>query len=113
MADYTSSFPASGTPGNVLTENAAGTGPTFQPGGITSIDTGNTLWVDADFGNDGTAVSDRQDLPFLTVGAAITASLSGDVIHVRPGVYAESGLIMTAGTVLNGESWQVGVESMA
>ena len=75
----------------------------FAPVGVA---TGNTLWVDADFGDDGTAVSDRQDLPFLTVGAAITASLSGDVIHVRPGVYAESGLTMTAGTVINGESWQ-------
>ena len=28
-------------------------------GGITQIDTGNTLWVDAVFGNDGTALPDR------------------------------------------------------
>jgi hypothetical protein len=105
MPDYTSSFPASGTPGNVLTENAAGTGPTFQaPSG--AIDTGNTLWVDAVFGNDITGTSDRQDLPYLTVAAAIAASVTGDVINVRPGVYAESGLTMTAGTVINGESWQ-------
>mgnify|MGYP003676319526 CR=1 FL=1 len=33
MPDYTSSFPASGTVGNVLTENASGTAPSFQPTG--------------------------------------------------------------------------------
>ena len=43
-------------------------------GGITQIDTGNTLWVDAVFGNDGTALPDRQDKPYLTISAAIADS---------------------------------------
>ena len=42
MADYTGSFPTSGTPGNVLTENAAGVAPSFQP-----VPTGSaSVWVE-------------------------------------------------------------------
>ena len=105
MADYTSSFPTSGTPGNVLTENAAGTGPTFQPssGGTASVFTGNTVWVDAVFGNDGTGTSDRQDLPFLTIAAALTAAVSGDTVRIRTGTYAESGLTIGAGVAVVGD----------
>ena len=109
MADYTSSFPTSGTPGNVLTENAAGTGPTFQApsGGSASVFTGNTLWVDAVFGNDGTGTSDRQDLPYLTIAGAIAAAVSGDTIMVRPGTYAEEGLAPPGGVSLRSQGgWQ-------
>jgi hypothetical protein len=104
MPDYTSSFPTSGTPGNVLTENAAGTGPTFQApsGGSASVFTGNTVWVDAVFGNDGTGTSDRQDLPFLTIAAALTAAVSGDTVAVRPGTYTESGLTIPTGVACIG-----------
>lgn len=77
-------------------------------GGITQIDTGNTLWVDSIFGNDATAQPDRQDLPYLTVGAALLAVNSGDSIMVRPGVYAEEGLALPQGVALVGQGgWQV------
>lgn len=51
------------------------------------IPTGNTLWVDAVNGDDGTAVSGRQDLPFATLVAARDEAVSGDLIVVRPGTY--------------------------
>lgn len=77
-------------------------------GGITQIDTGNTLWVDSIFGNDATAQPDRQDLPYLTVGAALLAVNSGDAIMVRPGLYAEEGLTLPQGVALVGQGgWQV------
>ncbi len=77
-------------------------------GGITQIDTGNTLWVDAVFGNDGTALPDRQDLPYLTVGAALAAVVSGDTIMIRPGAYPESGLTLPQGVSIEGQGgWQV------
>ena len=67
------------------------------------IDTGNTLWVDAIHGNDGTAASDRQDLPYLTVGAALAAATSGDTVRVRSGTYTESGLTVPAGVACVGD----------
>lgn len=76
--------------------------------GITQIDTGNTLWVDAVFGDDGTAQPDRQDLPYLTVGAALTAATAGDVVMIRPGQYAEQGLTLSSGVSIEGQGgWQV------
>ena len=72
-------------------------------GGLTSVNTGNELWVDAVFGNDGTALVDRFDLPWLTIGAALGASASGDVVMVRPGTYAETGLTVPAGVSLIGQ----------
>lgn len=50
----------------------------------------NTTFVDGTNGNDGTGTVDRLDLPFATIGAAITAATAGDLIHVRPGTYAET-----------------------
>ena len=41
-------------------------------------------------GNDGTAQRGQIEAPFLTVGAAVTASQSGDAIYVSPGVYPEN-----------------------
>jgi hypothetical protein len=72
-------------------------------GGSPNVDTGNTLWVDKVFGNDGTAVSDRQDLPWLTVGAALTAAVTGDTVRVRGGTYTESGLTVPAGVACVGD----------
>lgn len=40
-------------------------------------------------GNDATAVRGQIENPFLTVGAAVTAALSGDAIYVSPGNYFE------------------------
>ena len=83
--------------------------------GITSgttseIDTGNTLWVDQIFGNDGTATPDRQDLPYLTLSGALLASTSGDTIMVRPGNYSEEGLNVPNGVSMISEGgWEVTV----
>ncbi len=74
-------------------------------GGITQIDTGNTLWVDAVFGNDGTALPDRQDLPFLTIMAALAIATSSITVVVRPGVYREN-VIMPARVRMIGVSQQ-------
>ncbi len=73
--------------------------------GITAIDTGNTLWVDSVFGADGTALSDRQDLPWLTIGAALTAAVSGDTVRVRSGTYTESGLTVPTGAAMIGDDF--------
>lgn len=54
---------------------------------------GNTLYVDAVFGNDGTALPDRADLPYLTIVAARDAATAVDTIKVRPGIYDEYGLV--------------------
>ena len=63
------------------------------------IPTGNTLWVDAVNGDDATGVSGRQDRPFLTLTAAKTAAIDGDLIRVRPGTYDEKNLLK------NGVKW--------
>jgi len=76
-------------------------------GAVSSIPTGNTVWVDEVNGDDGTGTSGRQDLPFLTVSAALAVSGSGDTVIVRPGVYVESGLTIPSGVSLVGDgSWQ-------
>jgi len=71
------------------------------------VGTGNTLWVDALLGDDATAITDRQDKPYLTVGAALGASTSGDLVQVRPGTYTETGLTLPAGVSLKGSGWTV------
>jgi hypothetical protein len=73
--------------------------------GITSIDTANTIWVDGTNGNDGTAVVDRQDLPYATISGAIAASTAGDLIRVRGGTYTESNLFLPDGVDLQGDGW--------
>jgi len=65
-----------------------------------SLLVGNSLFVDSVNGNDGTATRGNESLPYLTVGAAITDSLSGDVIYVGPGDYPESGLSLPTGRAL-------------
>jgi len=95
------------TDGQVATYSTA-TGE-WEPStvGAAAIATGNELWVDAVNGNDGTAVAGRFDLPWMTVGAALTAATSGDSVIVRPGAYVESGLTVPTGVSLIGEgSWQ-------
>lgn len=64
------------------------------------IPTGKTLWVDAENGNDATALVDRQDRPFLTLTAARDAASSGDTVWVRPGSYTTSTPL-----VKNGVNW--------
>lgn len=52
---------------------------------------GKTLWVDSDilFGDDATALRDRIDLPYRTIGAAITDAVAGDTVHIRTGSYTQ------------------------
>jgi hypothetical protein len=79
-----------------------------SPAYVPPVSTGNTLWVDATFGNDSTALIDRQDKPFATVGAAIAAVSSGDLIMIRPGQYPEEGLTLPQGVSMEGQGgWQV------
>lgn len=70
---------------------------------------GNILWVDSIHGNDDTAQLDRQEYPYLTIGAALNAApTSGSTVLVRPGVYEEEGLVVNGNVSLIGEGgWQV------
>lgn len=67
--------------------------------GLSTIPSGNMLFVDAVNGVDATGTRGRQDKPFLTLTAAKAAASSGDTIHVGPGVYNENNLLK------NGVNW--------
>lgn len=56
-------------------------------GGSATVLYGLALWVDSVNGNDGTAVRGDFTKPYLTINAAVTAALAGDLVHVRPGAY--------------------------
>ena len=71
---------------------------------------GKTLWVDDQFGNDGTALRDRIDLPYKTIGAAITAASADDTVHIRTNSYTEDitlknlvNIYCDEGVVINGK----------
>lgn len=71
---------------------------------------GKTLWVDNQFGNDGTALRDRIDLPYKTIGAAITAASADDTVHIRTNSYTEDitlknlvNIYCDEGVVINGK----------
>ena len=64
--------------------------------------TGNVVWVDAVFGDDASGAVDDPLHPFLTIGAALSAAVSGDLVSVQPGTYAESGLTVPTGVALIG-----------
>ncbi len=68
--------------------------------------TGNMLIVDTIYGNDTIAALYPTQIPFKTITAAVAASLSGYSIIVRPGVYAESNLIMKQNTTILGSGTQ-------
>lgn len=61
--------------------------------------TGKTIWVDSVNGNNSTAIAYRADRPFLTLAAAKSAAVSGDLIVVGPGTYNERNLLK------NGVNW--------
>lgn len=67
-----------------------------------TVSTGNTLWVDAVNGNNGTAVSGRLDLPYLTIAAALAAAVSDDLVYVLPGSYDETSLVIPDDVTLAG-----------
>lgn len=99
--NFTGSGVSVTTPGGInpkVTVNIPG-------GGTGSVLAENTLYVSKN-GNDGTGVRNDAGLPFLTIGAAITASLAGDAILVSPGTYAEEGLTLTGRSLIGVGGWE-------
>jgi hypothetical protein len=86
----------------------AGTTPaTGAPLWLNGIKTANTIFVDSTNGNDSTGLRGRQDLPFATLNAAITAAniTSGDLVYICNGAYAPpGGVFVPAGVNVWGES---------
>ena len=58
-----------------------------RPRGFESFRVGNTLWVDAVNGFDGTAYRGDSARPYLTVEAALADAVAGDLVFVLPGTY--------------------------
>jgi hypothetical protein len=56
---------------------------------------GNTLTVDAVYGNDTTAAADPYVKPFLTITSALSNVSAGQTVFVRPGTYSEKLTIPT------------------
>jgi len=84
MADYTGSFPTSGTPGSVLTENTAGVAPSFQPTGaggattrLTGVATSYTVLI-----TDGVIVVKRTATTGMTINLP-AATGSGREVTVK------------------------------
>ena len=69
------------------------------PQGVTTQ--GNTVLVDAVFGDDGTGA--RQGPPFKTISAALAAAQPGDLVRVRSGTYDES-LVLPPDVSVRGDS---------
>lgn len=90
---------APGTTGQTIINAGANTPPVW---GSVPVLTGNTLWVDAVNGNDGTGTAGRQDLPFAGPEAAVAAATSGDLVWVRPGAYD-----ITTNIGKNGVNWHL------
>lgn len=80
--------------------------PGTTPVAALEILTDNTVWVDGTNGDNSTGQINRQDLPFLTIGAALSVATSGFLVRIRPGTYPESALTIPAGVVVAGDSWQ-------
>jgi hypothetical protein len=66
---------------------------------------GNTLTVDAVYGNDVSGTANPYVYPFLTISAALSNASSGQTVFVRPGTYTES-ITMPAGVALRGANTQ-------
>lgn len=79
------------------------TGPTGPTGPILQV--GNTLIVDAVYGNNTTAIADPTRYPFLTIGSALSNVSSGQTVFVRPGTYNEK-LTIPSGVALRGANVQ-------
>lgn len=82
---------------------ATNTGATGPPGVIPQQ--GNTLTVDAVFGNDVSGAADKYRAPFLTITQALSNASAGELVFVRPGTYNES-IVMPANVSLNGAGAQ-------
>ena len=82
---------------------AANTGATGPTGAIPQV--GNTVFVDAVYGNNTSAVADPTRYPFLTINSALSNVTSGQTVFVRPGTYNEK-ITMPAGVALRGANVQ-------
>lgn len=112
--DFYAAFPAGGGGGGTVTSvdvDGGATGFTFTGGpivgsgiitmsGAPSIPYANTLWVDDVNGVDATGTRGVFTLPYLTIQAAIADAQEGDLIDVRPGVYAAINDAGVAPTIL-------------
>lgn len=80
---------------------------------LTELD--NSVYV-AKNGNDTYGLRNDSGKPFLTIGAAIAASLAGDVIFVSPGTYEEEGLTLAGRSLIGVGGWEhtvLGVPSVS
>ena len=73
---------------------------------ITGIKAGDTLFVDATFGNDATGTRGDLNRPFLTIGSALAEAQSGDTVIIRAGTYDESNLTISSSISVFGEGWE-------
>ena len=80
---------------------------TFSGSSSGDINTGNVLWVDSIFGDDATAVTNRQDLPYLTIESALDYATTGDTVIVRPGEYPEELNIPEGVSLVSEGGWEV------
>jgi len=71
------------------------------------INTGNVLWVDSIFGDDATALTNRQDKPYLTIDSALDDTTNGDTVIVRPGEYPEEFSIPEGVSLVSEGGWEV------
>lgn len=71
--------------------------PIPAPPVASPIYVGNTLFVDAIYGNNGTGTPNRQDLPYLDIVIAQFFAVSGDTIYVRAGNYTSLSSLGKAG----------------
>ena len=85
---------------NVTLSNPSSNQIKIDVSSSSSIDTGNVLWVDNVFGDDGTALVDRQDKPWEKIATAIGNAVTNDTIMVRPGEYVESPFTLVPSTSL-------------
>lgn len=60
---------------------------------LSQLNTGNTLWVDGENGDDDFGSRGQFGYPYATIGGALADAQSGDTIHVRAGVYDERDLL--------------------
>lgn len=86
------------------TGNTGPTGPTGNTGPVAGPQ-GNTLTVDAVYGNDTTAALDKYGKPFLTITSALSNASAGQLVFVRPGTYNET-LTIPANVSVSGASPQ-------
>lgn len=73
------------------------------------LNTQNVLWVDSIFGDNSTALPNREDKPYLTINEALnSSSTTGSTVMVRPGNYPEEGLVVNENvSLISVGGWQV------